>query len=463
MPFVATESGVEAISRADISGDSILIGGTLRFGQGQYDPAVNARGVATQRSLITPFAPEKNFILPGMSYADGHLATIIQDTTDNEYAIGERGIFDKNGVLLFIESTSNGPLQTKGSSTLVVAVRIAYTGTTASLTFGDVDVTFPRGDEDTYGAVRFGTAAEVAAKTPGNIALRVSDASEGRGLGVLTARQIVMQNNLITLSPDPTFTELNAGDYFSFFMPSTASGSVTMRVNSVNRVFPVRFRNKQAGSGDLLSGDEVTVMFDGANFQLIAMNMSDIVRYAVGDSEAQIPLLQRGGVFSAARIPGLPASRITSGQFSVSRIPGLPASRITSGELALARIPESVKNQGANIVAAQITSGSPSRSESDAGLSVTITPSSTSKRVLLELSVPFATYTNFHIYRGSVMLFSSHPVSVRSSESVLASGIDSPASTSAQTYKVRWIEGDSNTGRTATTQYPIVLKATEID
>ena len=55
------------------------------------------------------------------------------------------------------------------------------------------------------------------------------------------------------------------------------------------------------------------------------------------------------GTLDAARIPGLAASKITSGQFALARIPDLPASQITSGTLADARIP--------GLAASKITSG----------------------------------------------------------------------------------------------------------
>ena len=56
-------------------------------------------------------------------------------------------------------------------------------------------------------------------------------------------------------------------------------------------------------------------------------------------NQLSVPASKLSGLISLARIPSLPASRITSGVLALARIPGLPASIITSGALAVARIP----------------------------------------------------------------------------------------------------------------------------
>src|SRR5690606_20913594 len=66
------------------------------------------------------------------------------------------------------------------------------------------------------------------------------------------------------------------------------------------------------------------------------------------------------GTFDVARIPNLPASKVTSGQFDSARIPNLPASKITSGTFDAARLPKASTSQ-AGIV--QLTNSRSSTSE----------------------------------------------------------------------------------------------------
>ena len=120
------------------------------------------------------------------------------------------------------------------------------------------------------------------------------------------------------------------------------------------------------------------------------------------------------------------------------------------------------------IVAAQITSGTaPNGSYVDSGLSVTITPSTTSKRILLELQggeceQTFDSYMNITKSDNTILARTFHDGNTPS-DSVSLAVIDSPASISAQTYKCRWRSRDNSNQAKATTEYPLVLKATEID
>ena len=134
---------------------------------------------------------------------------------------------------------------------------------------------------------------------------------------------------------------------------------------------------------------------------------------------------------------------------------------------------------GANIVAAQITTGSAGTTEADASLSVTITPSTSSKKILLTVlggnvsSRQENDYGQVKIYKDNTQLalFNRQGRSATLLfDTVSMAVIDSPASTDAVTYKVRWAKGNSlgqtpnqYSGVFASTTYPLVLTATEID
>ena len=123
-----------------------------------------------------------------------------------------------------------------------------------------------------------------------------------------------------------------------------------------------------------------------------------------------------------------------------------------------------------NIKAAQISTGSASDTTASSGLSVTITPSTSSKKILLEVTggrayAINANYPSIFIYRGStnvasdVVLTNNNASGI--SNQVSFKYIDSPASASAVTYTVYW----NKTGNAfvRATDTPLVLVATEID
>ena len=128
---------------------------------------------------------------------------------------------------------------------------------------------------------------------------------------------------------------------------------------------------------------------------------------------------------------------------------------------------------GANIVAAEITSGYATNSLADAGLSVTITPSTTSKKILLECIGGFYIQGLSHdlilvqITKSDNTVITKGDYGIGNTSTgegtISIAGIDSPASTSAQTYKVRWQKWVSANTLGAAPTESLVLKATEID
>ena len=132
---------------------------------------------------------------------------------------------------------------------------------------------------------------------------------------------------------------------------------------------------------------------------------------------------------------------------------------------------------GVNIKSAQITSGSASSTISDAGLSVSITPSTSSKKILLtaiggylqvngdgtaqELVVYITDNSNNTVAIGNYRAWVSTGEGFRGNISV--SGIHSPNTTNSVTYKVRWAAYNSPAAAQASANNPLVLTAIEID
>ncbi|BFT94947.1 hypothetical protein MNSC_09550 [Minisyncoccus archaeophilus] len=72
----------------------------------------------------------------------------------------------------------------------------------------------------------------------------------------------------ITVSPAPT--SLEAGDVFQFIANFTNVGATTINVNGLGVKSIKKNYNEALGPGDILSGQVATIMYDGANFQLIS-------------------------------------------------------------------------------------------------------------------------------------------------------------------------------------------------
>ena len=119
-----------------------------------------------------------------------------------------------------------------------------------------------------------------------------------------------------------------------------------------------------------------------------------------------------------------------------------------------------------NIVAAQITSGSATTTEADAGLSLTITPRLSTKKILVQVAGGYANATHsageVFIYKGATKLATGAAGDFGGSTFAVAV-IDSPNTTAAVTYKVRWVETGGGSIVDARTNYPLVLIAQEID
>ena len=167
---------------------------------------------------------------------------------------------------------------------------------------------------------------------------------------------------------------------------------------------------------------------------------------------------------------GLAASTIGSGTLADARIPDLNASKITAGTIATARLGSGTANnttflRGDQTFAAagggkilQVVQGTLSSTMSssagsyvDTGLTVNITPSATSSKVLVFVNHPFArksgdTSLFFQILRGStsIAVVGNYDTGggTQITDTVTGMFLDTPNTTSATTYKTQMNAGN---------------------
>lgn len=151
--------------------------------------------------------------------------------------------------------------------------------------------------------------------------------------GTLAAGDILYASAANTLTRLPKGSD---GEYIKLAagIPSWATlpSGATVRGAGDGLVLDGNDLDVNVGNGLEISSDAVRVRLSG----------STLGRTASGMSVLGCPASGITGTLAAARIPGLAASKITSGTFNTDRIPNLNASKINAGTLDDARIPASI-------------------------------------------------------------------------------------------------------------------------
>lgn len=150
----------------------------------------------------------------------------------------------------------------------------------------------------------------------------------------------------ITLSPTPTITSYETGKGFRFFIETVNTGAVTLAVGSNAAVTMRRSDGTAFVAGDLPVGRLVIAIYNGSQWR------TDVDPPSESGGEGTITAIVAGSgltgggtegsvalavSLTAALIPNLNASKINDGTFGIARIPDIPATKIT-GQLNVSNV-----------------------------------------------------------------------------------------------------------------------------
>lgn len=146
---VITDAGRAEIINAENTGTGPVEITQIGFGSGQYLPASSQTALQNETKRISTIS--------GEVVAADTIHVIVQDETQDEYDVGEFGLFTNSGTLLAVYSQPSGQgwiIEKSPTSTLLLAVDIILaTIDAASLTFGDASFLNPPATESTPGVI----------------------------------------------------------------------------------------------------------------------------------------------------------------------------------------------------------------------------------------------------------------------------------------------------------------------
>ena len=82
--------------------------------------------------------------------------------------------------------------------------------------------------------------------------------------------------DVITLTPSPAISSYAAGQYFSFLASGTNTTNVTVNISGLGAKAITKNGATALVAGDIVSGQVVTIQYDGTQFQLVAVNINPL-------------------------------------------------------------------------------------------------------------------------------------------------------------------------------------------
>ena len=165
MNIVLTNAGLQKIINAEQTGTAPVVISQIAFGSGQY--SANASQIALQNEI------KRLPVISGGTDNDHSIHVAAQDTSSDSYSVYEFGLFFEDGTLFAVYSQTGSPiLQKTISSVAQFECGIAIQGVNVeSISFGDVEFTYPYANESNPGIAEIATNSEAQAGTDNTRAL----------------------------------------------------------------------------------------------------------------------------------------------------------------------------------------------------------------------------------------------------------------------------------------------------
>lgn len=156
----------------------------------------------------------------------------------------------------------------------------------------------------------------------------ISNLQDGTGIYVST---VGGTSDVITLTPSPAITSYTAGQFFSFLSSGANTTNVTVNVSGLGAKAITKNGSTALVSGDIPSGALISIIYDGTQFQLVALNvnqLASITGLGTGVSTALAVNVGSAGAFTTFNgALGTPSSG------TLTNCTGLPAASIVASTL----------------------------------------------------------------------------------------------------------------------------------
>ena len=137
----------------------------------------------------------------------------------------------------------------------------------------------------------------------GNAGARTEYAAAGQVQdGALTSLAVSGADTL-TASPSPAIPAYALGQRFSFKIAETNTGAVTLDINALGAKAVVKAAGAALDAGDLTAGDVAEVVYDGEQFQLVAVSVGPSALRDIGTAAGNLVALDGDGLVPASVIP----------------------------------------------------------------------------------------------------------------------------------------------------------------